>query len=521
MKFENNNKEVIKKITNRSLKTNKVRNIFAVLAIILTTFMISSVFSIGISFVKNYNTMNLRIQGTTANISLPNPTNEQVKKLKSLNLFDSIGEEINVGKVSLDSLAKNKTKIAINYIDKEAYEKQLIPCISDIKGSYPQKENEVMMSKKALEFLGVSNAKIGDKIKVPCKIGSNIVNKEFTLSGYYTDYAVMEDTGKIFVSKSFVDSNNLNLQDNGKLVMDVKSKDKSSAPDILSKEIKLNNNQKFSYAYDISQDSLDTILATVAMVLIIILFIVLSGYLLIYNVLYIGVNKDINFYGLLKTIGTSPKQIKRIVKGQALRLSLIGIPIGMILGAVVSFIIVPITMSTMFAGSDATAMPKDVSFNPIIFILAALFSLLTVMISCKKPAKIASNISPIEALRYTGSTSKKSKKDNRKSTNGGKLYKMAWYNVFREKKRAFVVFLSLFMGIITFLSVNTFLSSISVENYINRYVKNDFTIQNTDGVDDKIDDDFISEIKNIKGVENINISKGSTLQIDMSGVSIK
>lgn len=516
MKFENNNKEVIKKITNRSLKTNKVRNIFAVLAIILTTFMISSVFSIGISFVKNYNTMNLRIQGTTANISLPNPTNEQVKKLKSLNLFDSIGEEINVGKVSLDSLAKNKTKIAINYIDKEAYEKQLIPCISDIKGSYPQKENEVMMSKKALEFLGVSNAKIGDKIKVPCKIGSNIVNKEFTLSGYYTDYAVMEDTGKIFVSKSFVDSNNLNLQDNGKLVMDVKSKDKSSAPDILSKEIKLNNNQKFSYAYDISQDSLDTILATVAMVLIIILFIVLSGYLLIYNVLYIGVNKDINFYGLLKTIGTSPKQIKRIVKGQALRLSLIGIPIGMILGAVVSFIIVPITMSTMFAGSDATAMPKDVSFNPIIFILAALFSLLTVMISCKKPAKIASNISPIEALRYTGSTSKKSKKDNRKSTNGGKLYKMAWYNVFREKKRAFVVFLSLFMGIITFLSVNTFLSSISVENYINRYVKNDFTIQNTDGVDDKIDDDFISEIKNIKGVENINISKGSTLQIDMS-----
>lgn len=516
MKFENNNKEAIKRITKRSLKTNKTRNTFAVLAIILTTFMISSVFSIGVSFVKNYNTMNLRIQGTTADISLSNPTNEQVKKLKSLYLFNSIGKEINIGKVYLDSLAKNKTKIAIKYIDKENFEKQLTPCISDIKGNYPKQENEVMMSKKALEFLGISNAKIGDKIKVPCKVDSNIVNKDFILSGYYTDYAVMEDTGKILVSKSFVDANKLNLQDNGNLVMDVGSKYKSSASDILNKEIKLNNNQKFSYNYDISQDSLDTLLATVAMVLIIVLFIVLSGYLLIYNVLYIGVNKDINFYGLLKTIGTSPKQIKRIVKGQALRLSLIGIPIGMILGSVVSFIIVPITMSTMFAGSDATAMPKNVSFNPLIFILAALFSLLTVMISCKKPAKIASNISPIEALRYTGSASKKSKKDNRKSTNGGKLYKMAWYNVFREKKRAFVVFLSLFMGVITFLSVNTFLSSISVENYINKYVKNDFTIQNTDGVDDKIDDNFINEIKNIKGVENINISKGSNLQIDMN-----
>ncbi len=49
MKFENNNKEIIKKITKRSLKTNKVRNIFAILAIVLTTFMISSVFSIGLS----------------------------------------------------------------------------------------------------------------------------------------------------------------------------------------------------------------------------------------------------------------------------------------------------------------------------------------------------------------------------------------------------------------------------------------------------------------------------------------
>ena len=93
---------------------------------------------------------------------------------------------------------------------------------------------------------------------------------------------------------------------------------------------------------------------------------------------------------------------------------------------------------------------------------------------------------------------------------------MAWYNVFREKKRAFVVFLSLFMGIITFLSVNTFLSSISVENYISNYVKNDFTIQNIGNVDDKIDEQFIKEIKNIKGVKNINISKASNLQVDMN-----
>lgn len=515
MRFENNNKEVIKKITNRSLKSNKTRNTFAILAIILTTFMISSVFSIGISFAKNYRTMNLRIQGTTATIALPNPTNSQINNLKSTDMFNSIGKEIRVGKVSLDSLKKNRTKIIIKYIDKENYEKQIIPCISDIKGSYPKKENEVMMSKKTLELLGQSSAKIGDKIKVRYKINSKVVDKEFTLSGYYTDYAIIEDTGYILVSEKFVKVNNLSLEKNGTVYMDVKSKERNNAQDILSKEIKLNKNQKISYAYDRTDDLSDTVLSTTLIVVIIALFIILNGYLLIYNVLYIAVNKDINFYGLLKTIGTSPKQIKKIVKGQALRLSLIGIPIGLILGLVVSFKIVPITMYTLFAGYQASAMPSDVSFNPIIFILSALFSLFTVMMSCKKPAKIAGNISPTEALRYSGSTPKKSKK-NRKTTKGGKLYKMAWYNIFREKKRAFVVFLSLFMGIITFLSVNTFLSSVSVDNYIDRHVKNDFEIENMDMKENKIDDNLVNKIKNINGIENINIVKESSLQVDMN-----
>ena len=254
---------------------------------------------------------------------------------------------------------------------------------------------------------------------------------------------------------------------------------------------------------------------TIALISIIALFIVLSGYLLIYNVLYIAVTKDINFYGLLKTIGTSPRQIKKIVKGQAIRISIIGIPIGLALGAIVSFVIVPIVLDAMNSGAYSAAMPSDVSFNPVIFILATLFSLLTVLLSCRKPARIASSISPTEALRYTGSKTKKQKK-NRKSTNGGKLYKMAWYNVFREKKRAILVFLSLFMGIITFLSVNTFLKSISVENYIDKYVKNDFTLTNESGEGNKIDEATINKIKNIKGIKTVNISKLSYLQLEMN-----
>ena len=49
--------------------------------------------------------------------------------------------------------------------------------------------------------------------------------------------------------------------------------------------------------------------------------IVLTGYLIIYNIFQISVMKDIRFYGLLKTIGTTGKQIKKIIRRQALLLS--------------------------------------------------------------------------------------------------------------------------------------------------------------------------------------------------------
>lgn len=515
MQFENNNKEVIKRVTKRSLKKNKIRNIFTVIAIILTTFMISSVFSIGISFVKNYKTMNLRLQGNTATAALANPTDNQIKEIESLNLLDSIGYEINVGMVVLDSLEKNRTNIQIKYSNKDNFQKQITPCVSDIEGAYPTEENQIMASKKSLEFLEKSAAKIGDKIEIPCKINGKVINKEFVLSGTYTTYGVIQDTGYLLVSEKFAEQNNLTLKDNGILLMTLKQELKKTAPAILDKKISLNGNQKFSYSFDRTEDLSSTALATTVLIVIIALFIVLSGYLLIYNIIYISVTKDINFYGLLKTIGTSPKQIKKIVKGQVFRLSIAGIPIGLILGAVVSFVIVPLAMGTFFDNATASAMPGKVSFNPVIFIAAALFSLLTVTLSCRKPAKIAGNISPTEALRYTGSKTKKQKK-NRNTTNGGKLYKMAWYNVFREKKRAIVVFLSLFMGIMTFLTVNTFLGSLSAENYIKRYVKNDFTIQNVKAAQGKIDADIINEIKAMKGIEHINIVTSSKLELKMN-----
>src|SRR5699024_2434258 len=69
-----------------------------------------------------------------------------------------------------------------------------------------------------------------------------------------------------------------------------------------------------------------TVIAIAAMLLLIIF----TGYLIIYNVFQISVTNDIRFYGLLKTIGTTGKQIRRMIRRQAYLLSLIGIPIGLV-----------------------------------------------------------------------------------------------------------------------------------------------------------------------------------------------
>lgn len=521
MKFENNNKDIIKKITKRSLKANKIRNIFAVIAIVLTTFMISAIFTLAISYAKNYQIMNLRDQGTTATTFLANPTDKQIKEIENLDISKNIGQEINVGNVSKESLDNNKTNIFIKYLDKENWENQLTPCISGIKGNYPTKENEIMLSKLALEFLNKENSKIGDKIKISYDMNGKTVEKEFILSGYFTSYDYIKDSGYMFVSEKFVYNKNLSLEKNGQLLITLQKNKKAEAPNLLKSKVSLNENQKFEYNYDAEEDSNSIKVAAVIIGSIIGAFIVISGYLIIYNILYIAVTKNIQFYGLLKTIGTSPKQIKKIVKLEGLKLSIIGIPIGIILAVIVSYLIVPLALEGMASGTYYEKMMENkIYFEPIVFILSILFSLFTVLISCKKPSKIASSISPIEAMKYSGQKTKKEKK-NRNSTKGGKLYKMAWYNVFRDKKRAILVFLSLFMGIMAFLGVNTFINSVSVENYANRYLNNDFELQayydDNSGIDNKV----INEIEKIEGINSVETLKASMLQMDMNEKIIK
>ena len=219
MKFENNNKNIINKITKSSLKANKTRNIFAIIAIILTTFMISSVFTLGISFSKNYSIMNLRYQGTTATTFLQNPTDKQINQIRDLNISEAIGEEISAGNVNSDKLSKKNRSMELKYLNLEGWDKQIKPALGEIKGNYHKKENEIMLSEMSKKLLDIEDAKIGNKIKLKYEINGKTEEKEFTISGQFKNYnesmKFMESgPSQIYVSEDFVTKHNLYLEQN-------------------------------------------------------------------------------------------------------------------------------------------------------------------------------------------------------------------------------------------------------------------------------------------------------------------
>ena len=94
------------------------------------------------------------------------------------------------------------------------------------------------------------------------------------------------------------------------------------------------------------------------------LLVIFTGYLIIYNIFQISVVGDIRFYGLLKTIGTTPLQLKRIIRQQALLLCLIGIPVGLLPGYGIGAVLVPVVLRSTQLDAGITT----ISTSPVIFL---------------------------------------------------------------------------------------------------------------------------------------------------------
>ena len=123
--------------------------------------------------------------------------------------------------------------------------------------------------------------------------------------------------------------------------------------------------------------------------------VIIGGYVVIQSIFRISINGKIQSYGQLRTIGTTPKQIRRIVKKEGRFLGWAGIGIGILMRCAAGF--------ALF--SRGFYLP----FYAAAIVLTALLGWFMVSIAIRRPVKIAAGISQIEAVRFTGSQSGKTR----------------------------------------------------------------------------------------------------------------
>jgi putative ABC transport system permease protein len=234
-------------------------------------------------------------------------------------------------------------------------------------------------------------------------------------------------------------------------------------------------------------------------ILALLLLVIFTGYLIIYNIFQISVTGDIRFYGLLKTIGTTPRQLRRIIRQQAFALSVIGIPLGLLLGYGVGALLVPVILRTTTLGTASLT----ISSSPLIFLGAALFALLTVFFSCRKPGKMAAKVSPVEAVRYTEVMQTKRK---HRRTHGAKISQMSFANLGRNRKKTILVVLSLALSVVLLNCLCAFVEGFSMEAYESEMTCADFIVSSTDYFRYNSSEEYLTEADIEQIAENTNSS---------------
>ena len=477
--FGNNNTEVIKRLSKRYFKKNRIRNLAAILAIMLTAFLFTSITSLVFSMSSSIQLSMQMQKGSKADGDIRYLTEEQYEELKNSDFIKEAGCRRFVG------FASNASghMVEINYAD--PVQQELTFC-TPTHGKAPKKANEIATTDQALEALGVK-AKVGETVPVEFTLRGETYQYEMVVSGWWE---AANDTGSLLiVSEQFV-------KDNPEIFVNTYAEDREIAgtymADVVLKDHRQIQEQLQEFARSVggepeqmdadnyiacSQNQVGNAMFQPGMMLSAVVFVLLfvvSGYLLIYNIFDISVMQDVRQYGLLRTIGTSTRQIKKIVNRQAFWLTLIGLPLGLLFGFLVSRMLLPVVMK-FFQANSLNAM--KVSVSPLIFLIAAVFTIFTVIISTRKPARKAAKISPLEAIRYTGQEKKKTKETKR--THGTKLSYMAFSNLGRNKRRSVFIVLSMLLCIVLFNSIIVITQSMDEEKWISRSTKTDFTVYNS------------------------------------------
>ena len=500
--FGNNNRLVLKLLAKRSLKAQK--NTIAVLAIMLATLLFTSLFTIAISLQTAMQESNMRTTGTSAHAGIKRLSWEEYEKLSSDTGIKDIGYSIIIGNAVGDDF--NKTPTELRYGDETYLE---LTFNTPDTGHLPEQKNEIATSRIVLDAMGLPD-KVGTQMELTFTTDTDTFTDTFTLCGIWDGDAVAYRQ-TMLLSKAYAEqvAPVIHGETDGTtppvgtgyidavMMMPTAWNIEKQALEVTSK-YGLDERVSINDAYQMATVNLSSMLPLVAGIAVIFI----AGYLLIYNVFYISIAQDIRFYGMLKTLGTTARQIRKIVYKKAIKLSLMGIPIGLLLGWPIGRLLLPAIVNML---TDDIRVITTV--NPLIFLVAIVFSAITVFISCQKPAILAAKVSPMEALHYIEQTG--GKKKQRRSKHISTMM-MAKNNLTRNKKKVMIVTLSFVLSIVLLNSVYTYVTSFDFDKFVADFSLTDFTVSDTTVINNyapyntaNVSQDFISQTESLHGLEDI------------------
>ena len=194
------------------------------------------------------------------------------------------------------------------------------------------------------------------------------------------------------------------------------------------------------------------------MLIIMLSLVSIACVIVIYNSFAISVMERKKQFGLFSSIGATKRQIKSTVLYEAMIVSLIGIPLG-ILSAYLGIYVVVLIMNNLLKGMFSVGF--HLSTYPLFIIIPIIFMIITIFVSASIPAKRASKISPIEAIRLNDDIKIKSKK-----VKSPKIIRklfgiegdIAYKNMRRNKKKYRITVVSLFISIVLFISFSGYMT---------------------------------------------------------------
>ena len=514
--------KTISRIAYSNDKRNRTRSILIMMAICLTTMLLVIISTVGNGMIRLQKSQATGSYGSNYGLFVA-ADGTQLKEVERRAEISDIGimctEGIlkgneNGGFVSVDETVRKMLPYNQEYVLKE--------------GKYPEKMQEIAAGRAFFRAMGYGDVKIGDTVTLDYRAGmqSEYKPEEFVVSGilYDRDEYTIEASYVVFGSQDFYnervaegdrqyniyftlsDSANVSMNNVAPVIKEI-----ADSCGIDQKNVIIND----LYLQWVLQPSYEMIVVCGTLILGIVLFSVV----VIYNIFQVGIAQKVQEYGKIKALGATRKQMKQLIFREGILLAVPSIPLGLLFGfliAKVSFNWLVEQGNLVSSGIKNHQVPL---FSLTIMLICIFVSFLTVVLALRKPMKIVSRISPIEATRYLDG-SKTQKQGRRKGRKDVTVFSMAMANVTGNPKRTIATILTMGLSCVLFVIISNYVGNIDTEheariainhgqfelqldysqNYDEAYSENnlDTILQNN-----PLNDSMIEEIKSIPGVTDV------------------